>query len=59
MEQPMSYKFSNLEAACGGSINPDTLRRFQAAMREYEQFMVGLDALLTPKTQAREQERLK
>ena len=41
--------FPNLEACCGGTINPETLRRFQKAMREYEHFMRGLEALLAPR----------
>lgn len=40
--------FKNLEAACGGRINPETLRKFALAMREYEKFMEGLGALLGP-----------
>lgn len=45
----MADPYGNLMAACGGKINPDTLKRFQIAMREYEEFMVGLGALLAPK----------
>lgn len=41
--------YPNLEAACGGVINPDTLRRFQLAMREYAHFMSGLEQLLAPR----------
>ena len=41
-------KFENLEQACGGSINPDTLERFAKAMREYDEFMGGLGRLLGP-----------
>ena len=40
--------YDTLTAACGGSINPDTLRTFAKAMREYEHFMAGLGALLAP-----------
>jgi len=46
-ERHMS-KFAHLEAACGGSINPETLERFAKAMREYEAFMADLGALLGP-----------
>jgi hypothetical protein len=53
----MTYKFSNLEAACGGSINPDTLRRFQVAMREYEMFMDSLGAMLAPRQEQRDAKR--
>jgi hypothetical protein len=41
--------FPNLEACCGGTINPENLRRFQKAMREYEVFMRGLEALFAPR----------
>ena len=41
--------FKNLEAACGGRINPETLTQFQAAMREYEVFMRDLRNLMAPK----------
>jgi hypothetical protein len=47
--KPMTDKFANLEACCDDTINPDTLRRFQVAMREYDQFMRGPGALLAPK----------
>jgi hypothetical protein len=44
----MAKKFENLEAACGGAINPETLEKFQAAMKEYTEFMYGLNALFAP-----------
>jgi len=40
--------YPNLEAACGGVINPDTLLTFQKAMREYEVLMSGMRQLLAP-----------
>lgn len=43
------FGWPNLEAACGGKLNPETLKRFQLAMREYEDFMDGLGAMLAPK----------
>ena len=45
----MTDKFANLEACCDDTINPETLRRFRLAMREYEQFMDGFGKLLAPK----------
>jgi hypothetical protein len=41
-------KYENLEKACGGKIDPAGLEHFQAAMREYYEFMYGLNALLAP-----------
>lgn len=35
----MSDRFENLKDACGGVLNPETLTKFQQAMREYEVFM--------------------
>jgi hypothetical protein len=46
----MSNKYANLEAACGGVLNVETLTRFQIAMREYEEFMGGMRELLRPLT---------
>ena len=45
--------FKNLEAACGGTINPDTLRTFQIAMREYSEFMRGVEAMFAPRQEPR------
>jgi hypothetical protein len=42
----MSDRFANLEACCGGIINPESLTRFQLAMREYEVFMAGMREML-------------
>ena len=50
----MSGPFPNLEAACGGRINPETLKQFQKAMREYEEFMAGLSVMLAPKEKGNE-----
>jgi len=41
--------YPNLEACCGGAINPDSLRRFKLAMHEYERFMDGLERLFAPR----------
>lgn len=41
--------FENLEHACGGRINPESLERFRLAMREYHLFMKQLGELLAPK----------
>jgi len=48
--------FKNLERACGGNINPDTLRVFERNLRqqepdaivEYAEFMKGMRALFAP-----------
>lgn len=40
--------YENLEAACGGAITIESIRRFQLAMREYEVFMSGMSRLLAP-----------
>jgi len=49
--------YPNLEAACGGVINPDTLLTFQKAMREYEVLMSGMRQLLAPATPEQIEER--
>lgn len=38
----MTDRFANLKAACGGSLSPETLTQFEAAMREYKVFMHGM-----------------
>ena len=43
------FGWPNLEACCDGKLNPEMLQRFQLAMREYEDFMSGMSALLAPK----------
>ena len=49
MTDRSQFGWPALEAACGGKLNPETLRQFQQAMREYDDFMNGLSALLAPK----------
>jgi hypothetical protein len=53
----MSNRFANLEAACGGVLNIETLTRFQLAMREYEDFMSGMRELLRPLTPEEAEQR--
>ena len=53
----MTDRFKNLEAACGGVLNIETLTKFQLAMREYEEFMAGMRELLRPLTPEEAAER--
>ena len=46
------FGWPNLEACCDGKLNPEMLKRFQLAMREYEDFMSGLRAMLATKEEA-------
>lgn len=40
-----AFGFPNLEECCDGKLNPEMLKRFQLAMREYEVFMGGMARL--------------
>jgi hypothetical protein len=52
--QSGTFGFPNLEACCDGKLNPEMLKRFQLAMREYEVFMGGMRRLFATAKSATE-----